>query len=179
MFVYHGSVAGLLQFEFGGSGDSPTLVYRGDEEWPADEFAVEVDGERVPGFASEYDSVSTGDSIGLDAAMGTEIEVLWESGEEPISVFEERLHPPFEFEFEEGDSGTLTITLASEASIDPEPLGVTVHGPGENSYPDIWADEYETVEKGDSVTVEIPDGFEAVVVHHEEWQTWDVYENEQ
>jgi hypothetical protein len=178
MFVYHGSVERLLEFEFGGSADAPTLVFRGEGRWPADEIEVRVGDETVPGFAGEYETISAGDSIAIDAEAGTSVDVLWTQGGRSEVVFSENLHPPFDFEFEPTDSEAITITSTTETPIDPGALRVVVHGSNPSEYPDIWAENYDTVEAGDSVTVDLPEDFAAVVVHHTQWRVWDVYEQQ-
>lgn len=176
MYIYHGSISQLLHFEFGESSGSPTLVFEGDGEWPADEFEVSVGGETVAGFADQYDTVTAGDSIELDAELGTDVEVTWSYSEQSRSVFSESINPPFDFEFELSGSGEITITSAVDVSMDPSALNVAFFGEEYVDRADVWAEEYETVESGDSITVEQPSGLDGVVIYHEEWEAREVFE---
>lgn len=176
--VFGESIHQLARFEFGSDGDQRTLTFVGEGEWPAEEFAVQIGGESVgTDFASEYDTITAGDSIPIDAATGTNVAVEWTVPENPIGLFSKQVHPPFDFDFEyDEEADELTVVSAAGEPIDASELTITVYAPGESTERSAWSDTAETVENGDSVTIETPAQIQVVVIRHEGWRASVAYE---
>ena len=159
-------VRDMLQFELDGS----SLVFTGRGKWPAEEVSVTVDDESISGFTG---TITNGDSIDLSAETGSTVGVQWTAADNPTTVFSETLHPPLEFTFEydEGDE-SLTITSNTAAKLDPSELVVVVlRDEDRPEYPDAWADAYDVVESGDSITLSVS-AIEGVAVEHESWNVY-------
>lgn len=162
--VAHTGLYELIDFTLDGS----SLTFRGRGEWPADEFEVTVDGETVSAFSG---TITDGDSVDLDAGTGATVEVAWTGGEENEQVLSETVHPRFEFGVVYDESaGEATITSEVGASLDADVLQTVIETDGDyEQHPDAWADAHDTVEQGDSITLSVPDGSEAIVLVHDEW----------
>ena len=162
--VAHSGLYELLDFELRGS----SLTFRGRGEWPAGEFEVTVGGETVSAFSG---TITEGDSADLDAEVGETVAVTWTGGERDEQVVSEQVHPSFEFGVSYDESaGQATITSEVDAAVDADRLEVVVQGSEDyEERPDAWADAHDTVEQGDSVTVSVPEGSEAVILVHDEW----------
>lgn len=149
------------RFEFDDEDGTPALVYRGESERPASDYRVTVDGEPVDTqWADVHDALADGDRLEVDADTGSEVAVEYAGDDEPHEMTATTVRPRAEFEFAlEGES--VEITHAGGESIDAEALDVRIHGAESPVPDDAWADAYDTVEEGDSITVEFtPDAEE-------------------
>ena len=159
------SLRRMVEFEM----DGTSLTFVGKGEWSADAFDVQVNGESIDGFA---DTITDGDSIDLDVDTGSTVEVVWKNGSNETHIFSETVHPAFEFAVEyDSEAESLTITSETDAKLDPTELAVSTYGDQVESYPSIWADEYDVVEAGDSITLSVSGEPEGLAVEHESWNT--------
>ncbi|WP_158854896.1 hypothetical protein [Halorhabdus sp. CUG00001] len=157
------SLRRMVHFEM----DGQSLTFAGEGEWSADAFEMTVDGESIDGFS---DTVTEGDSIDLAAETGSTVEVVWKNGSDEETVFSETFHPPFEFDVEyDAKAESLTITSQTESEIDPAEVAVATYASQRTSYPNVWADEYDVIEAGDSITLSVSTEPQALVVEHESW----------
>lgn len=171
---YH--VRELLQFELVDGSSGRELVFTGSGQWPAEELQVSVGGETVEN-AFDDGTVTEGDGVELDVSQGSEVVVTWTVTEEPSEVFAETVHPPFDFEFEyDSSEDRLRIVSATATPLDADSLGVFVGGADPHRLPDAWAEQYDTVESGDAITVDVPSSLEVATVYHEKWDARDAFE---
>jgi len=170
LVVSHSSPHDMLQFQLEGA--SLTFVGRG--EWPSGEFEITVDGESVTGFG---DTATKGDTVDLGADTGSDVTVTWHyDGGTTYPVFSGTINPPVDFGFEYDEpAGQLTITSVTPTSLDASILDVHFLGESRDTYPYRWAGAYDTVEKGDSITVAVPESAQDVVVEYPKWDESTVY----
>lgn len=145
-----------------------TLSFDANGEWPADAFGVLVDGEeRGPLFATEYDTVTRGDDVTVDAERGDRVTVVIEANERDRPVFRERALPDVSVEAQGGDDG-IELTLESETQVAADRLRLAVDGPSRRGKEiDPWGDT-GTVEPGTAVTVDVTiDGRDVLVVMYD------------
>ncbi|NHN47529.1 hypothetical protein G9464_07960 [Halostella sp. JP-L12] len=149
-----------------------SLVYAGDAGHAAidasvDEYRVLVDGEpAATQFADRYDELSEGDAIDLDADLGAEVTVEWVGADERMEVTSQVVTPDVSFAFDTLDDGRVEITHDGGEPVDAGDLTVTFHGDGPSEDTVAWGESGETVEEGDSITVEVPDDARYVIVQH-------------
>ncbi|MFB6188378.1 MAG: hypothetical protein ABEI57_00700, partial [Halapricum sp.] len=100
MTVYTRMIPSIARFETDLTNDGVELTFQGGGTWPAEEFSVTLDGTSPStGFADQYDTLTAGDSITLDADVGSHLEVTWNHGDQSQEVFSERVHPTISFEY--------------------------------------------------------------------------------
>lgn len=172
------SISRLVRFETDLTADGVELAFQGDGTWPAGEFSVTLDGETSSTeFADQYDTLTAGDSITVDADVGSQLEVMWKHDDESQMVFREVVHPTISFEYTYDESaGELTVTAETERSLDPDNLTLTIYSEDNVDRRDAWSETYDTVESGDSITVEVDSTLKAAVVRHEQWDVSDVFQ---
>lgn len=138
------------------SDGSRVLVYRSESAQPASDYRVTVDGEPADTQPADvHDTLETGDEVPLDVEPGVEVTVEYVGGEEPYELLRHVTRPQIAFTFER-DGSTVEITHDGGESVPAEDLVVLVHSGDPEERPDVWAAEYETVERGDSVVVAVP-----------------------
>lgn len=152
-----------LSFEIDGS----DLVFTGEGEWPAASLSVTFGGAAVDGFSG---TVSNGDTVSLDADRGDTVEVEFAVDGESETVFEGTVHPPLAFDLSyDAAAGEATLTSATDAELDPERLRVISPSREYAGETSRWAETHDTVEAGDSVTLDVGEDTELIVVVHEAW----------
>ncbi len=137
------------------AGDQVTVTYESDQQ-PADQYRVVVGGEPTDvQFADEYETLTDGDQITVDADLGDRIAVEWTGRDDPLPVASEVITPEAEFEATfDADSRELTVTYAEGDPLDAERLLVEV--PRTRGIdPEAWSEAYDTVEPGDAITVTV------------------------
>lgn len=156
------------EFELVREDGSTVLAYRGDRAVPAEQFRVEAseDGDAVARDAFEptdaqwsdaHGTVEPGDRLALkDVELGTQLQVQWVGGEEPLPVAHLRVEPDVEFEVTYDEAADeATVTHAGGQTLDAEELTVVVHSERERTRLDAFAGQDE-VAPGDSATVDVP-----------------------
>ncbi|WP_181685542.1 hypothetical protein [Halorhabdus salina] len=160
------SLRQMVEFEM----DGTSLRFAGEGEWSAEAFGVTVDGESIDGFS---DTITKGDSIDLDVDTGSTVEVVWENGSTEVDIFSETVHPSFEFTVEyDSEEESLTLTSETDAKLDPAEVAVSTYGSQIETNPSVWAEEYDVVEAGDSITLSVSGEPEGLAVEHESWNAY-------
>ncbi|ADD03637.1 uncharacterized protein Nmag_0038 [Natrialba magadii ATCC 43099] len=135
-------------------GETVTARYRDDQDRDADEFRVLADDEpAATQFTDVTETLSDGDAIELgEVDHGTHIVVEWLEPDEPAVVAERVVRPNarVDLTYDDGD-GTVTIDHVEGVAIDADELKLRA---GDDPMAVQPADEYDTFEPGDSVTVE-------------------------
>jgi len=145
------------------------LVYYGQQrdavaEAAVGDFRVLVNGDpAATQWADEYDELAEEDRLELAAEPGETVTVEWTGGDDPVTVSEEVVRPEFELSVEKTDDGQLKLTHAGGEAVDAGKLTVRLHGGGSGD-PITWGKQGETVEPGDSTTVDASDDTRYVVV---------------
>lgn len=166
--VYHYRARAPGAFEFTHEDGVPTLVYRGREPQPAENYRMTVPqrgGRRgtardVPldvQWEDEYETVSPGDTLALgDVEVGTYCRVEWTGTDEPVHVDSFRVEPDVEFSTTY-DEAANAVEFAHDGgqALDADRLSVTVYVRGDREEYDVF-DESEQVTEGDSTTLELP-----------------------
>jgi len=149
------------------------VVYFGSSERSAidasvEEYRVLVDGEpAATQFADEYDELSKEDGIELDAGLGSEVTVEWTGENETIEMTSRVVTPDVRFAFERLDDGRVEITHNGGEPVDAGELTVLVRPHGDPDTDSIsWGESGETVEKGDSITVDVPEDMQGIVIKY-------------
>lgn len=134
------------------------LVYRGEESRPADEFAVHVDEEPIATqWTDEYETLTSGDRLAIDLALGTDGTVVWTGGEEPVPVRRFTIAPDVEFAFDYDETaGEVTVTHDGGEALPADGLAVELHPPASDQPGTAW-DASGTVSEGDEVVVDVPE----------------------
>ena len=131
-----------------------------------DEYAVLVDGEpAATQFADEYDELSDGDAIELDADPGATVAVEWTAAGETVEITSGRVLPEASFTFDRRDDGRLEVSHGGGEPVDAGRLTVDFHG-RTDADPVGWGQAGTAVEPGDSITVEVPEDVRYVVVRY-------------
>ena len=151
-------------------GDQVTVTYEGDRR-PAGQYRVVVeDDPTATQFDDEYETLTGGEQVTVDAELGDRIEVQWVARATPVPVASETVTPEASFEATfDADSGDLTLTYVEGDPLDADRLLVEV--PRVRGIDRMaWAEAYETVDPGDAITLTVdaertPD--EVVVVFDE------------
>ncbi len=138
-----------------GDGDV-TLTYTGPEQ-PAGNYRVTVDDEpAATQFADEYDTLTEGDRVTVQADLGDAVVVEWTAGPDPVPVASETLTPEATFDAAyDPDDGAVTVTYRDGEPIDADRLLVDVFPRSVRANRDAWSEAYDTVEPGDSVTIAV------------------------
>jgi len=162
------------EFELVAGDGTRTLVYRGETTVSAADYRVEVNDESAQRqWTAVSETLSGGERLDVDAASGDTIVVEYVAGSEPRTVYEHTILPDASFAFAVAES-TVEITHDGGDAVAADALSVQIYPSETDRRRDAFASEYETVEEGDSITIEyeIPDDRdasepEAVVVFYE------------
>jgi hypothetical protein len=135
-----------------------TVKHANGEEVDAGSLELLVGGEQADTQPEdEYDVVSKGDAITVTAEPFTRVKVRWVQDEWERTLTEtitgEGL---FEASYDI-DAETVELTYTGQQSADPERLGIDLFGAGtgaDSGVETTFADEYDTLTNGDSVTIE-------------------------
>jgi hypothetical protein len=72
----------------------------------------------------------------------------------------------------DAENGEVTITSRTAASIDPNELRVVTRSE-DRAFGDLpWGDAHDSVEAGDSITIDVSEESNVVVVVHDVWGTY-------
>jgi len=153
VFNYFVDPPGQFEFEF--ADGRLTVTYRGDER-PADEYRLRRgDGKADRQFADEYDQLTDGDTIELDAEFSDNFQIQWTGNEEPTVVEWYTVAPDVEFVVSyDADAGEIDVTHEGGETLDADSLGLRTY-PETAIEENPWAAEYDTVSEGDSVVVSV------------------------
>lgn len=134
------------------------LAFRTEEtDVRAEAFRVLVDGEPADSQWSDVtETLTDGERLELDVAAGDTVTVEYVHDGDPVEVISRDVLPTTAFDFDVGES-TVEITHDGGEAVDADSLAVHIYPGGDGRIEDAF-EEYDTVEEGDSVTVELPDG---------------------
>lgn len=157
LFYYRVSPPG--SFELTQEDGERALVYHGEGNAPAAEFRVLVDDEPTDAqFADVAETLEGRERLVVDAELGDQLTVEYVGQDDPVEVFTKEVVPAAEFTYDAGDEA-VEITHDGGESIPVADLGVYMYPAEPRRRPDAFASEYDTVEEGDSITVEyVADG---------------------
>ena len=152
-------------FEFTTDNETVTITYRGAEPVAADQYRIDVTTRDEPvstQFADQFDRLTEGDAVTVDAAVGDHVVVEWVDGERSVSVDAITLTPDAEFEITyDATTDELTIAHAGGDPIDPAQLRVEADTAVAST---PWVEEYDTVEPGDTVVLTVEEAPDRVFV---------------
>ena len=152
-------------FEFTTDDETVTITYRGSEPVPAEQYRIDVTTREGPvstQFADQYDRLTEGDAVTVDAVAGDHVVVEWVDGDRSVSVDAITLTPDAEFEITyDATTDELTITHAGGDPIDPAQLRVEADTAVAST---PWVEEYDTVEPGDTVVLTVEEAPDRVFV---------------
>lgn len=138
-----------------------TLTYHGRETRDPANFRVTVDStELATGFADEYDTLEREDTLSIDAEAGDEVVVEWIGEGGPAVTFSEYVQPPVSFGLTRTTDG-FELVYRSDGTYDADAFAVRTDS---GEFDPVFADDYDTLEDGDSVPVEL-DGTGTVHVY--------------
>ncbi|WEL21682.1 hypothetical protein [Halorhabdus sp. BNX81] len=158
VYTFRAQVPGHFRLD---TEEGPRLVYYGKEGRDPANFRVTVGGEEpATGFAEKYDTLERVDTLQLDAETGDEVVVEWVGNGGPTETFSEYVRPPASFELTRTTDG-FEIVYRSEVTYDADAFAVRTGG-GESD--PVFADDYDTLEGGDSAPIEL-DGTSPVHVY--------------
>lgn len=146
------------EFEFSSGDGTVTVTYRGDPR-PADRYRLLVEDEPVStGFVDEYDQLTDGDSVTVDAEVGDTVTVEWTAGDQPqpVTFHSVSVSATLSFDYDD-EARTLEISHTSGPPLDAERLSLEIVASGQQAEFDssLWTDQYDQFAPGDSVVVDI------------------------
>lgn len=132
------------------------VFYGAEEEVEPDNYRVLIDGQPAPTqFADEYDTLTEEATLSVDAEPGDEIIVKWTGTGEPYPILETVVLPPAEFEFSR-NGDLYRLEYVAEEPWPADEFEIVSHE--SDSFDVQFADEYDTLEQGDSVEFDLESG---------------------
>lgn len=135
--------------------DGLTAYYYGEEERDADEFRVLIDGEFAEfQFSDDHETITPDIEIELgEVPLGSRVTVEWLEPDEPIEIENHLVWPRIDLRMEYDDAdGTLAVEHRDGDAVDADDLELRIDGEPAAVQP---ADEYDTFESADALTVDV------------------------
>jgi len=159
-----------------------TVEHEDGEAIPAESLTLRVDGEAASVQpADEYDSFAPGDALTIDAEPFSFVEFVWNAGRDSEHALGRTLIARESIEgVYDADDGTIELVYVGRQEADPDRL-VVRRGEGYPSGDDgsrPFAEEYDSLSDGDSVTLEDvgTDERVRVVLPKEAEQRWPIFQ---
>ncbi|WP_440765455.1 hypothetical protein [Natronorubrum sp. DTA7] len=151
-------------FSFQSRDGEIVAVYRDTVDRSSAEFRILADGDATAVQpADEYDELEGGDEIDLGAfETGTELVVEWTVPDDPVEVSDHVIAPDAAFEVDY-DAEDEALTVTHEGGDELAAADVQLYVQPARSEPVVWDDD-DTIEEGDSRTVELEDDPRFVMV---------------
>jgi hypothetical protein len=161
------SAPGEVAFEYDAESKELTATMELEAEQDASDYLIRInDSEAETQWTDEYSTLEDGDSITLsDIDIGDQVVVNWGDSGFPVDFY--RVSPPGEFDFRfDPETNQLEIEIALDRPQDASKYEIQID---EESAPRQWTDQGDTVEDGDTITLEnVERGAEIAVVWGED-----------
>lgn len=157
----------LFDISYDDSDGTVTVEHTEGEEVDADTLELLLDGtpaETQPG--DTYETFSTGDTLTTTADPFTRVEIRWSDGETELTLTERATGQNLFRGSYDPSSNEVELTYIGQQPADPERIKSETYGDVSRDGSQRFADTYEMLTAGDSVTVEDvdPDGVVQVVL---------------
>ncbi|PSP76168.1 hypothetical protein BRC81_13520 [Halobacteriales archaeon QS_1_68_20] len=120
-------------------------------------------------WADEYGRLSPDDRIAVDADPGETVTVTWTGGDGAVETFSSLVVPEVSIDIDVG-ADEVTFTHAGGEPVDAGRLRIGFGPHRDEEGPRMWGEAGDTVEAGDSITVDRPDDAKGVGVSYEGYQ---------